>query len=308
MAMTSAIALQGQSAAAEVLTIPGPEGALSSAYVAAPDARHVVVLVPGSGPIDRDGNGPQVGLHSDSYRLLAEALAAAGISSLRIDKRGFFGSAAAISDPNAVTIAAYAEDARGWVGKAAEKAPCVWLAGHSEGGLVALVAAAEPPVELCGVILLATAGRPISEVMRGQIRANPANAPFLAELEAIIDDLEAGQTRPVDDISAELRPMFQPGLQRYMIDLFSYDPQDAGAALGLPVLIVQGGADMQIDVEDAARLQEALPHAETHILEDMTHMLKADVPGQPFATYTDHTHPLHPELVPAIVAFISAQD
>ncbi|WP_299918192.1 alpha/beta fold hydrolase [uncultured Roseobacter sp.] len=307
MAIIVATGLQGQGATAEVLTIPGPEGALSGAYLAAEDAQYLVVLVPGSGPIDRDGNGPQVGLHSDSYRLLAEALAASGVASIRIDKRGFFGSAAAIGDPNDVTIAAYAQDVRDWVTKAAEKATCVWLAGHSEGGLVSLIAAMQPQVELCGVILLATAGRPIGQLMREQIRANPANAPFIAELEAIIDDLETGKTRPMDGISSQLQPMFQPGLQRYMIDLFAYNPVDAAKVLTVPTLVVQGGADMQVGVRDAELLDQANLLSAMTLIADMTHMLKADIPGQPFATYTHPHLPLHPALLPAIMQFIAAR-
>ena len=55
----------------------------------------VVVIIPGSGPTDRDGNNP-LGVTAAPYRLLAEALAAQGVSTLRADKRGMFGSKAAI--------------------------------------------------------------------------------------------------------------------------------------------------------------------------------------------------------------------
>ena len=48
-----------------------------------------MVIIPGSGPTDRDGNSPQ-GLKAASYRLLAEELAAKGVSTVRIDKRGMF--------------------------------------------------------------------------------------------------------------------------------------------------------------------------------------------------------------------------
>ncbi len=308
MAVAASMVFQSPHARAEVLTIPGPEGALSGTYSDAGQRQHVVVIVPGSGPVDRDGNGPEVGLHSNSYRLLAEALTAAGLSSIRIDKRGFFGSATAIADPNAVTIADYAEDARAWVDRAAKTASCVWVAGHSEGGLVAMIAATKPPAALCGVILLAAPGRPVGQLIRTQIRANPANGPFIAELEAIIDSLEAGQPYPINAISAELQPMFQPGMQRYMIDLFSYDPMTAAAALKLPLLIVHGEADVQIGVQDAKLLQSAALDSELHLIPDMTHMLKAEVSGQPFATYTDPDLPLHPALVPAIMGFISSQD
>ncbi|GHA86423.1 hypothetical protein GCM10009069_07040 [Algimonas arctica] len=53
-----------------------------------------MLMVPGSGPTDCDGNNP-MGVRAASYRLLAEGLGDAGSSTLRIDKRGMFGSAGA---------------------------------------------------------------------------------------------------------------------------------------------------------------------------------------------------------------------
>src|SRR5215471_1646426 len=46
-----------------------------------------VVMVAGSGPTDRDWNSPLLPGTNGSARLLAEALAQAGIASLRYDKR-----------------------------------------------------------------------------------------------------------------------------------------------------------------------------------------------------------------------------
>jgi hypothetical protein len=67
-----------------------------------------MLIIPGSGPTDRDGNNP-LGVAAAPYRMLADALAAQGVASVRIDKRGMFGSKAA-GDPHAATIAIYATD------------------------------------------------------------------------------------------------------------------------------------------------------------------------------------------------------
>jgi len=76
-------------AAAEPVQIAGPHGPLEAEQIEVGGAAHAVVIVPGSGPTDRDGNSPGAGLATDSYKLLAEGLAQAGIASLRTDKRGF---------------------------------------------------------------------------------------------------------------------------------------------------------------------------------------------------------------------------
>src|ERR1700744_400191 len=73
-----------------------------------------VLIVPGSGPTDRDGNNP-LGVKAATYRLLAEGLASRGVATLRIDKRGMFASAAAVKDANAVTIPDYVKDVSSWV-------------------------------------------------------------------------------------------------------------------------------------------------------------------------------------------------
>ena len=294
-------------ALAQPVSIDGPQGKLVGQLSAAVEARDIVVIVPGSGPTDRDGNSLQMGLRSDTYRLLADGLRAAGVSSIRVDKRGFYDSAAAISDPNDVTIAAYAQDVRQWVARASQEASCVWLAGHSEGGLVALAAAAQAPAGLCGVMLLAAPGRPVGRLMVEQFKGNPAAAPMMPELEALVGDLEQRRTRDPETISPMLRPLFSAGLQRYMTDLFSYDPAQVARRWRGPALIVQGEADVQVRPQDAALLAAAMPQASLVVVPGATHMLKADVPGQPFATYTDPKLPLHPAVVPAIVDSIRAR-
>ncbi|MCA0203970.1 MAG: alpha/beta hydrolase [Proteobacteria bacterium] len=292
-------------ALADPVQIPGPAGPLEAERVAVPGAAHALVIIPGSGPTDRDGNSPGLGMGSDTLRLLAEGLAAEGVASLRIDKRGFFGSEGAIADPNDVTIAAYAEDARAWVREAAALAPCVWLAGHSEGGLVALAAAQDPPEALCGLILMAAPGRPLGRIMLEQVEANPANAPILEEMRGLIEGLEAGQTRDPATVSAPLQALFTEGQQRYMIDLFAQDPAALARGWDGPALIVQGDADLQITPRDAEVLAEAMPQARRLPLPGGTHLLKEDVAGQPFATYTDPSLPLHPALVPGIADFLA---
>ncbi|MDR7127598.1 alpha/beta fold hydrolase [Pseudotabrizicola sp. 4114] len=289
---------------AEPVHIPGPQGPLEAEMIAVEGASDAVIIIPGSGPIDRDGNAPPMGLSTDAYRMLGEGLAEQGIASLRIDKRGFYGSAGAISDPDDVTIEAYAQDARNWVAYTSRLAPCVWLAGHSEGGLVALMAAQGAPEDLCGLILLAASGRPIGQLMIEQFEANPANEPLMPELRDLVAGLEAGKSRNPVSVTPVLQPLFSAGLQRYMIDLFSHDPVKIAKEWGGPALIVQGNEDMQVRPHDADLLEAALPDAHRLNLAGGTHMLKTSVAGNPYSTYVDSALPLHEALVPGIARFI----
>ncbi len=80
--------IMAMAAAASIpVTASGPQGPLAGTFVDAGVHAPVVLIIPGSGPTDRDGNNP-LGVTAAPYRLLAEALAAKGVSSVRIDKRG----------------------------------------------------------------------------------------------------------------------------------------------------------------------------------------------------------------------------
>lgn len=291
-----------------VLEAAGPAGPLKGALVmpqASPGA--VVLIIPGSGPTDRDGNSP-AGLQASTYRLLAEGLGQRGVASLRIDKRGMFGSAAATPDPNAVTIADYAVDVRAWVDvlRRQTSARCVWLLGHSEGGLVALATAKEES-HLCGLILVAAPGRPLAQVLREQLKTNPANAPILGQALTAIDALERGQRVDVAPLHPALQGLFNPAVQGFLISAFSYDPQRLLAAYDRPVLVVQGQRDLQVSVTDAQRLIQAHALARLALIPNANHVLKAvnsDDRGENLATYANPRLPLAPGVLEAIADFV----
>lgn len=287
----------------------GPQGPLKGTLLLANSATSapVVLIIPGSGPTDRDGNSP-LGVKASTYKLLAEALAARGISSVRIDKRGMFASAGAIPNGNAVTISDYAADAHSWADAIRRKtgASCVWLLGHSEGALVAL-AAAKDSHDICGLILVSAAGRPVGEILRRQLRDNPANAPILDQALKAIDALENGQRVDTRDMNPALLPLFAPAVQGFLIDEFSYDPTKLLSSYQGRVLIVQGGRDIQISADDASLLKAANPRAKLVLLPDVNHVLKqvsSDSRGANVATYSDPSLPLAPSVSDPIAQFI----
>ena len=292
------------------LTAPGPQAPLAGTLLDAGKGTPVVLIIPGSGPTDRDGNNP-LGVTAAPYRLLAEALGQRGISSVRIDKRGMFGSKAAIPDANKVSIADYAADAHAWVASIRKTAgaKCVWLLGHSEGALVAL-AAAQRPEGICGVISVAGMGRRLGAVMREQFRANPANAPILDAALGAIDTLEAGKTVDGGSLPAPLQSLFNPAVQPFVRDLMAQDPPKLAASLKVPLLIVQGDQDLQVTVQDARLLAAAQPQAKLAIVPGVNHVLK--VPGggdgraQNFAAYADPSLPVAPAVVDAVAGFVKS--
>jgi pimeloyl-ACP methyl ester carboxylesterase len=290
---------------------PGPLAPLKGTLLApAAKSRATVLIVPGSGPTDRDGNNP-MGVAAAPYRMLAEALAERGVTTVRVDKRGMFGSKAAIADGNAVTIADYAADVRAWVKAARERtgASCVWVLGHSEGGLVAL-AAGQQPDGMCGLVLVSAPGRRLGDTIRRQLRANPANAPVLAQAMAALDSLEGGKRAETAGMHPALLPLFAPQVQGFLIDLLSYDPPALAGRLRVPVLIVQGERDLQVFPDDAKALAAADPKAKLVMIPGANHVLKPvanDDRAANFATYADPALPLAPGIADAIAAFVTGQ-
>lgn len=296
--------------AASPVTALGPGGPLAGTFIDAGKGAPVVVIIPGSGPTDRDGNNP-LGVTAQPYRLLAEALAAQGVSTIRVDKRGMFGSKAAIANANNVTIANYASDAHAWarVARVKSGAKCAWLLGHSEGGLVAL-AAGQDKKDLCGIISVSGPGRKLGLILREQLRANPANAPLLSPAMAAIDELEAGRTVPSEKVQGPLTMLFAPQVQPFLIDLMSKDPARLAGSLNIPLLIVQGDKDTQVALADGRALAAAQPKAKLVVAPGVNHVLKSvtsDDRAANAATYADPSLPVAASIVEAVATFVKTK-
>jgi len=289
---------------------PGPLGELKGTLTKATDpAAQVVLIIPGSGPTDRDGNSP-LGISAAPYRLLADALAGQGVSSVRIDKRGMFASAGAVADANAVTIGDYVDDIRAWISAIhdATGTDCVWLLGHSEGGLVALAAAQEVQ-SIYGVILVATPGRPLGDVIKDQLCGNPAYAPYLSQADAAIDALATGKQLATAQLPAPLASLFAPAIQGFLISALSLDPAKLANGVAKPVLILQGDRDLQVSMRDAELLSAAAPEANLVRLTNINHVFKvvaSDDVAANLATYAHPASPLAPEVTEAVVCFINS--
>ena len=277
---------------------------LFGSYLNAGADTPIVVIVPGSGPTDRDSNNSQ--MKSNALKFLAQGLADNNISSIRVDKRGMFASKDA-GDANAVTVDIYAEDYRRWAQEAIKLSgqDCVYLLGHSEGGLM-VTAAALGQKNICGVITVAAPGRRLSDVLREQLKANPANGFLLKDAEAAIRALEKGERVDVTELNPLLKPLFYPAVQDFLISVFAADPAQMLAQVSAPALVIQGEHDIQVSVEDAKRLSET-SSAKLVLIPGMNHVLKPAPKNRIMnaMSYNSPDKPIDPAVTEAIVGFIS---
>ena len=144
-------------------------------------------------------------------------------------------------------------------------------------------------------------------MLREQLGASPQFAPYLERALSAIARLEAGQRVDTAGMDGVLMSLFAPQVQDYLIDLFKHDPADLAARVRVPMMVLQGGQDLQTSEADARRIAAANPRARLVLLPQVNHVLKAVASGDRganAATYSDPSLPLAPGVAEAIAEFV----
>jgi alpha-beta hydrolase superfamily lysophospholipase len=264
------------------------------------DKYPVVLILPAAG-VDRNGNPPGQDPRPDTYRQLADALASKGIASVRIDKRGQGASAKAIVSESDLRFDLYVNDAVRWIRfiQAQPGVGCLAVMGHSEGALVAALAAKQTKV--CAIIQASGSARPASAVMAEQLKtafdAKRLDKDSYTEAARILDQLTAG--KPVENPPSKLSALFRPSVQPYLISWLPLNPVDA-LKTNTPVLILQGSSDFQITAEDSRRLSASPKVVKVVMVTGADHDLKI----RPASAGKGAVGALSPQVATAIKAFL----
>lgn len=263
------------------------------------EAESLVIFIQGSGPTDRNGNQPM--MKNDGMRKIAYQLAENGIASFRFDKRIFKMDELKIKEKDlrfddfvldVKDILKYFEEK--------DKFDNLILAGHSQGSLVGILASQEMAD---GFISLAGAGQPIDNIIVEQVHKM---APPLAEnaRTAFNEIRETGQTTTY---SPMLESMFKPSIQPFMHSWMKYNPSEEIAKLDIPVLIINGSEDIQVETKEAELLKNASDDAQLVIIENMNHIFRKIESKDRLVntkSYNEPNQPLHPDLIPVITEFV----
>jgi len=261
-------------------TLMVPAGKQDAVYPA-------VLLLPGSGPTDRDGNQPS--LKTDVLKQIAVALAKTGIVTFRFDKRAVakyaaqwpkkpedFGPWFSWDNHIADGMAAY-KAMRDSV--QVDKKNCAIL-GHSEGGSIAL--AMSPRARPQVLILIGTIARPIDVVIHDQLSRNLAPLKNGKELLAANDRISkeiqrTGQNPP--DVPTELKSLYNPSVGIYLQQLMALRPLELLQKFQGSVLVMNGESDVQVDPKlDAQVLSDVSPktkESRLFVVPLASHCLKA---------------------------------
>jgi uncharacterized protein len=260
----------------------------------------VVLFIPGSGPVDRDGN--IAGMKNNSLKMLSAELLKNGIGTLRYDKRGVAKSAGAAIKEADLRFENFISDAEGWIQLLKKESCCteIVIAGHSQGSLIGMILAQQGDVGK--FISIAGAGQSVDKLIERQLAAQSTD--LAAQAAVVMKKMVAGKV--VKNVPSALNSLLRPSIQPFMRSWMKYDPAQEIGKLTVPTLIVQGSTDIQVGVDDAERLALAQPKAEKQIITGMNHVLKpADMDRQKnIKTYGQPELPLMLGLAEGIVEFI----
>ena len=309
LALFVLVAAQITATVNDTISLDTPTGRIAGTLVVPASSKPVplVVIIAGSGPTNRDGNSTLLPGANNSLKLLAEGLRDRGIASLRYDKRGIAESVKAGVSESALRFDMFANDAVGWVQKLRPDArfSTITIVGHSEGSLLGMLATSRGQAD--AFVSIAGAGRPASVLLREQLSKQPLPPDLSAFSNRALEALVAGRT--VDSVPPALAALFRPSVQPYLISWLPLDPAALIKELTVPVLIVQGTADIQVPVRDAELLAAAQPKAKLVIVNGMNHVFKTPAgtdPASQQASYSDPSLPVSRELIESIATFVQS--
>ena len=261
-------------------------------------SEQLAIIIGGSGPIDRDGN--QNFLKTNNLKKLAIQLANNGIASFRYDKRIVKQIKMNTVDPN-IKFDDFVADAMDAVNyfNSKKEYKSIYIIGHSQGSLIGMLAAKE---YVDGLISLAGAGRSIDNVVIEQVQNT---APmFTDDTKRVFDILRSGQT--TTDYPPALASIFDSSIQEFMMSWMKFDPTLVIKDLDIPILLINGTKDLQVEPEEAEILHQSNENSELKLIDNMNHVLyiiEGDA-QENAKSYNDPTGKISEELVKLIVDFI----
>ncbi|MAZ26308.1 MAG: alpha/beta hydrolase [Cytophagaceae bacterium] len=260
----------------------------------------LAIIIPGSGPTDRDGNQPA--MNNNSLKLLAQGLCKQGVSTFRYDKRILVLLRKSGFDESKINFDQFIDDAHDiavYMAKAGYTN--ISYVGHSQGALVAQLASLQDTI-VNKMVLLEGAGRPIDQVVVDQINNT---APGLTEnaKQAFEDIKTLGKS---ENYNPYLASIFRASVQPFMKSWMQYDPSELMEKINIPTLVVTGSKDLQVTKTEGDSLAAKNTLAQRLHIENMNHVLK-EIKGDDLEnskSYAEGYRPVIPELINAIATFL----
>ncbi|HEX9893485.1 MAG TPA: alpha/beta fold hydrolase [Gemmatimonadales bacterium] len=282
------------------VTIPTPMGHTLAGTLTLPSGKGpfpALVTITGSGSQDRDEDIAIVKGYRP-FRQIADTLARAGIAVLRMDDRGFGGSG---GDVMTSTSADFADDIKAglaWLRQRPEiEGRRLGLVGHSEGGLIAPMIAAEDPT-LAAIVIMAGPAQTGRQILTFQNRYAIERAPTIRP--EARDSALGAALKGIDSVAGT-----SPWI-RFFLD---YDPLATAARVKVPTLILQGATDQQVTAEQAEALGQAIRsggngEVMVKVFPNANHLFVEDPSGNPGGYATLPTGQVRGDVIETLVSWL----
>jgi pimeloyl-ACP methyl ester carboxylesterase len=258
----------------------------------------LAIFVHGSGNIDRNGNQAGTFVQSHYIKTLSDSLNANGIAFFRYDKRTAVQQN--LANLGAITLYDFADDVKAVLQhfKNDDRFTSIVLLGHSQCALVGLLSI---DASVSKYISIAGAGETIDKTLVGQIAEQSPELSLVCQ--GHIDELMEKDT--IVSVNPMLMQLFAPRNQKFLKSWMQIDPVKIIKSIEIPILILNGDADLQVKVADAEMLKAAQPNARLKVISKMNHVLKeVNSMAENQKAYMDENVPLSHDLVAEITQFI----
>ncbi|MGB8212252.1 MAG: alpha/beta fold hydrolase [Anaerolineales bacterium] len=245
-----------------------------------------VLLIPGSGQVDRNENAAKLPINA--FHDIAVALSGQGFATLRYDKRGVGASAGNFYASGFFDNVADAGAALEYLRSLEEIQPDrLFLLGHSEGGLIATRLAATG-AQVAGVILLAGPAQSGEQVLLWQsvqvMKGMHGLNKWIIDLFHI--DIRKAEQKQLDKIKRSRKDWYRvQGIAKlnakWFREFMAYQPAEDFPKIQAPVLAIAGSKDIQVDPADLEKMAGLVrSDFEAHLVPGLTHILRTEA-GEP---------------------------
>lgn len=276
----------------------------------------VVLMVTGSGQQNRD----EELFEHKPFAVIADALARQGIASLRYDDRGW-GDARSVKFMN-FTVEDFCEDAAAAIPLLRKRFSKVGVLGHSEGGTIALILAAEGKADF----IVSLAGMAISgkETLVMQNRqamsaiglSKETVDTYCNSISKALDEIASGKKASeinIDGMPEALKPITIKSLQQadtpYIRHFLTIDVSKQLSKIKCPVLALNGTKDTQVDcTANTIQLERGLTNCKHTIkkVDGVNHLFQHCTTGN-VVEYQQIEETIAPEVLQTITGWINSE-
>lgn len=274
----------------------------------------VVLMVTGSGQQNRD---EELFSHKP-FAVIADALARQGIASLRYDDRGWGDKSVNFAD---FTTDDFRQDAAAAIPLLRKRFNKVGILGHSEGGTIAMMLAAEGKADF----IVSLAGMAISGketlIMQNRQAMSAIGLPketvdsYCNSISKALDEIASGKKASeinIDDVPVALKPVTIKALQQadtpYIRHFLTVDAGKLLPEIKCPVLALNGTKDTQVDCDaNTTRIEKGLANCKHSIkkIDGVNHMFQHCNTGI-VTEYQQIEETIAPEVLQEVAKWIKA--